>query len=179
MNSNYLIYGIIIVLVILIVFSLVKKLIKLFIFILAIVVLYSAYSVFVKGVSPTDMLHTYNIDAKYATDVAEKSKQIKQSVDNIKAAIESKKMDVATREEIAKEDKNLHEYEGQIKLLEHSKKLDAFHNSYVDYVDKIVSTADSVKAMSGTINQKNIDAIGGVVEKFNKGVEELSKLKIQ
>lgn len=177
-DSNYLIYAFILLLAVLIVVSIVKKIFKLLIFVIAVIIAFSAYNVLVKGVSPIDELNGYKKDISYGKDIADYTIKIKTSAENVKNAVESGKMDASTKKIITTENTNLHNYQKQVKSLKHTGRLDLFHDKYCGYLNDIVVSTDGAAKVANISDGKGISAISGMVDKLNSSIEDLAKLNI-
>lgn len=174
--ANYIIYGVIIIVIISIIVSIVKKAFKFLLFIIGILVLFSAYNIFIKGVSPIDEINGYKTDAVYTQTVMKYTTKIKDSTYKIKDNITSKKVDSNL---IKTENANLHKYEDEVKKLKHTSRFNYFHNNYVTYVDGIVKSTDGAAAISKTANSVDLASLNNYANKMNSYVDNLANLKIK
>lgn len=172
-NSHYIVYGIIILLGIFIIFSIIKKAIKLAIVIIIILLGFSAYNIFAKGISPTEEIQGYSTNIEYGKSIADYSESIRKSVDNIRKVVESKKLDNNSISIIKTENANLHKYEIQVSKLKHTKKLNSFHEKYCGYLKTITNSTDGTEKLANLGDVKNID---GVMKNLNSGFDDLWKL---
>jgi len=177
-DSNYLLYGFILLLAVLIIVSIVKKVFKLFIFIIAVIIAFSAYNILVKGVSPIDELNGYKKDINYGKDIADYTVKIKNSSANIKKAAESGKLDAAAKKVIITENGNLHNYQKEVKALKHTNRLDIFHDKYCNFLNDIVVSTDGAVKIANASEGKGISAISGMMDKLNSSMDSLGKLNI-
>jgi len=177
-DSNYLVYAFILLLVVLIIVSIVKKVFKLLIFIVAVIIAFSAYNILVKGVSPIDELNGYKKDISYGRDIADYTTKIKTSAGNIKNAVGSGNLDASTKNIINKENTNLHNYQKEVKDLKHTGRLDIFHEKYCSFLDDIVASTDGAAKVANASDGKGISAISSMVDKLNSSMESLGKLNI-
>lgn len=174
MNSNFLVYGVIIIFAIFIVVSIVKKAIKLMAFLIILLLGFSAYNIFVKGNSPMEEYNGVKMDITYGKAITDYTIKIKKSVDNIKLAVEGEKVDTNSKNTITLETQNLHKYEKEVQLLKHSEKLNAFHKKYCGYLNTIVLGTDGTEKLAkiGDISNMKLS-----MKNINSGMDELWKLK--
>lgn len=150
MDNSLIIYLVIAILIVVIVISLIKKATKLIVFVLGIILILSLVNIFVYGVSPKDEINAYKTNIKYTREIAGYTSKIKTSVDNIKKIIEANNIDKNSVEILNKENINLHRYQEEIKKLEHTKKINAIHDKYCDYLNRIVATSDTSTKVANT-----------------------------
>lgn len=175
LGVNYIIYAVIAILIVLIIVSIVKKAIKLVIFLIILVLGFSAYNIFVKGVSPMEEASGYTTNIEYGKSIADYTVKIKTSVDNTKKAVDAKPVDLET---IKTENSNLHKYQAEVQSLRHTEKLNSFHNSYCGYLDTVTSSSDGItKAI--TAGEKGMVTVDGIVEKLNSSLNALGNLKLK
>lgn len=175
-NSGYVFFGIIAILIILIFISIIKKAVKLAIFIIIIILGFSAYNVLVKGVSPIDEVQGYKTNIEYGRSITDFTVKVKISVANIKDAVEGKKIDGSATNIIKKESANLNKYKAEALALKHTKKLDGFHQKYCNYLKTVVASAESVNKVASIGDDKNIS---GFMDKLNSSFNQLTNLKIK
>lgn len=172
-NSGYVFFGIIAVLAIVIFISIIKKAIKLVIFIIVIILGFSAYNVLLKGVSPIDEMQGYKTNIEYGRSIADYTVKVKTSVGNIKNAVEGKKSDGSAINIIKSESANLNKYQAEALNLKHTKKLDGFHKQYCNYLKTVVNSAEDVDKVANIGNNANM---AGVIDKLNQSFNKLTNL---
>jgi hypothetical protein len=178
MYKEYLIIGGILLLAIIIVVSIIKKAIKLAIAVVAIILLFSLYNIFVKGVSPVDELNAYKTNIRYGRDISRYTVKVNTSVSNIRDILENKKTDETSIKALKEENERLKKYRAEVRELEHTERLRFFHDRYCGYLDTIVATTESAAKLSFTGN----NAYQGAEEVLNNlksGLENLRSLKIK
>lgn len=175
-NSGYVFFGIIAILIILIFISIIKKAIKLTIFIIIIILGFSAYNVLVKGVSPIVEMQGYKTNIVYGRAITDFTIKVKTSVANIKDAVEGKKIDGSATNIIKRESVNLNKYEAEALVLKHTEKLNGFHQKYCNYLKALVASAEGVNKVASIGDDKNIF---GFMDKLNSSFTQLTNLKIK
>lgn len=177
LNQGYIFFAVLVILAILFVVSIIKKAFKLIVFLIVIVLGFSAYNIVVKGVSPIEEINSYKTDIVYAKDIKDYSSKIKTSVDNIKKVVEEKKVNEQALNSIKVENANLHKYESEVIILKHTSRLEGFHKNYCGYLKTIVEASDSSTKISGSLDNKNISKIEETVKKLNDGLLQINNLK--
>ncbi|MBC8061042.1 MAG: hypothetical protein H7Y18_10280 [Clostridiaceae bacterium] len=172
-NTSYLGIGIIALFIILLVVFIIKKAIKLLVFLIIIILVISAYNVFVNKVKPIDLFNGFKTNISYGKDITDYSVKIKTSVANIKDAMGNKSLDAKSANVLKEENENLNRYLTEVKPLEHTEKLNSFHNSYCEYLKSIVGTSDNAIKLASS---KNISGLNELLEQFNSGLDQLTKL---
>ena len=167
-NSGYIFFGIIAILAIVIFISIIKKALKLAIFVIVIILGFSAYNVLVKGVSPIEEIQGYKTNIEYGRAITEYTLKVKTSVGNIKDAIEGKKVDGSAGNIVKVENDRLNKYQAEVLQLKHTKKLDSFHEKYCNYLKTVVDSAEGVNKASSIGDNKNIsDFMDKLSSSFN------------
>lgn len=174
MYTDYLIIGGVAFLTILLVLSIVKKAVKLLIAILIIFIIFSAYNIVVKGVSPIDELNGYKTNIAYSISIGSYTGKVQKSVSNLKLVLDSQNADEITKARIKTENDNLHKYQAEILVLKHTEKLNLFHKQYCAYVGTIVGTSDA--ALNAGVS---IDKIKESINQGSSVFDNLSKLRIE
>jgi len=177
-NSQYLIYGFILLMVILIIVSIIKKVFKLLIFVVVLIVAYSSYNIFVKGVSPIDELNGYKKDITYSKNIAEYTGKIKTSTTNIKNVVASGKIDANAKKIISTENTNLHNYQKEVIALKHTGRLDVFHDKYCSFLNDIVASTEGAAKVANVSDGKSISVISGMLDKISSSIDGLTNLNI-
>lgn len=177
LNQGYIFFGVLIILALLFIVSIIKKAFKLLVFLLVIVLGFSAYNIIVKGVSPIEEFNGYKTDIAYARDIKDYSLKIKMSVENIKKVVEDKKITEQNINSIKTENQNLHNYENAVVSLKHTSRLDGFHKNYCGYLKTIVEASDASEKISGNLDNKNISKFEETVKKLNDGLIQITNLK--
>lgn len=176
MDNNLLIYGGIILMAFIIVASLIKKAVKLVLTIVSVIIVLSLINIFVLRVSPIEELNGYKTNLQYSRDIAKYTGDIKESVNKIKAVVESKKYDAASRKTTKEENGKLKKYQKEVSELKHTKKLNFFHDKYCQYLNTIVSTTDyTVKVTAGS--ERTLEGAEEILNKLKTGIDNLSGLK--
>jgi hypothetical protein len=175
-NSGYIVFGIIALLIVIVIISIIKKAIKLVIFVIVIILGFSAYNVLVKGVSPIDEIQGYKTNIQYGRSITDYTVKVKTSVGNIKDAVEGKKIDGSFSNIIKSESANLNKYEAEALTLKHTKKLDGFHQQYCNYLKAVVDSAEAAYKVANIGDGKNM---AGVLDKLNSSFNQLTNLNIK
>jgi hypothetical protein len=178
MDNSTLIFLGIAILIILIVISLIKNAIKFAMTIVGIIIAFSLFNIFVKGVSPIEEFNAYKTNIQYGKDVAQYTSKVKNSVDTIKNIVESKKLDETTLVTLKAENTKLLQYQKEVKELKHTKKLDLFHDQYCGYLNTIISTSDATVKLA-TAGGKTMQGAEEILNKFKANVENLTSLKLK
>lgn len=176
-NSGMLIYIILAILIVVLIISIIKKAVKLVIFLILLLLGISAYNIVVKGSTPMEEFRGYKTNIKYTKDVAEYSVKTKNSVNNIKKAMESKTIDDATINIILTENENIHKYEAEVKVLEHTKRLDGIHNKYCEYLRSIADSSQGAANLAKSSKGKNISILQVWVDKLSSNINEMLKIQ--
>jgi len=177
-NANYLFYAFILLMVILIIVSIIKKVFKLLIFVAVLIIAYSSYNIFVKGVSPIDELNGYKKDITYSKNIADYTGKIKTSTTNIKNVVASGKIDANAKKIINTENTNLHNYQKEVMALKHTDRLKVFHDKYCSFLNDIVASTDGAAKVANSSEGKNISAISGMIDKISSSIDGLANLNI-
>lgn len=178
MEKSTLIFLGLAVLIVLIVISLIKHAIKLVLTIVAVILAFSLFNIFVKGVSPIDEFNAYKTNIQYGKDIAQYTSKIKASVDTIKGIVESKKLDDTNINTLKAENAKLLQYQKEVQELKHTQKLDPFHQQYCGYLNTIITTSDSAVKLA-TTGGKTIQGAEEILNKFKANVESLASLKLK
>lgn len=177
MYTDYLILGIIVILLFLLVISIIKKAIKLIIGIILIFAAFSFYNIAVKGVSPVDELNGYKINISYSIAIANYTREVQKSVSDLKLVLDSKNMDDKTKAKIKTDNENLHKDEAEIIVLKHTEKLNFFHKRYCEYVNTIVKASDTAASISDA-SESSLNRLQESVKEAGNVFQSLSQLKI-
>ncbi len=176
LNANAIIYVIVALLAVFIIVAIVKKAIKLLLFVLAIVVLFSAYNIFIKGVSPIDEVKGYITDASYTRNMTNYTSKIKTSTTNLKNAL-SKSDDPKNKEEIKEEVENLDNYRKEVDKLPHSYRLKVFHEKYCGILDNMISSAKGAVKASELKDSKELQKVKSLMDDMEQKINSLTQLK--
>lgn len=177
MSSNYIILIAIAIALILIVISIIKKAFKILIVLIVILLGFTAYDIFVKGVSPIDEITGIQTDASYVQQLASYTIEIKDSIDATKNALTSKQIDATVIKTVKDENTKLNTYYKEINTLKHTKRFDEIQNQYTSYAGSIVETSNS---LTNTVNSKNADIkdIQSKVATLSSTLSSLTALKV-
>lgn len=178
-NSTFLLYIVLAILVITLVVSIIKKAFKLVIFLVMVIFVISAYNVLIKGVSPKDEINSYGIDMKYGESIKDYTVKIKNSVDKLTQIVKEQNLNENALKTINQENKLLHKYQEEVETLKHSKKLNLFHSKYCNYLQVVVNSSDAAVQAANVTENKNIKVLTDAVKKLNSGLSELSRMKLE
>lgn len=172
MDKSYIMVGLMVLAIILIVVCLIKKAFKFILFVVLVFVAIALVDIIVYKVSPIDEVNAFVTNIKYGKTIATMTGDIKDSVGNITKVLSDDKLEANDIETLKAENKKLHDYKDQLSKLEHGQRLDNFHNSYMGYLDTIISITDvAVKEAS---DGKTV--ITDASEKLNKIKEAINNL---
>lgn len=177
MYKDYIVVGIIIILSVLLVVSLIKKAVKLLITIVLIVLAFSAYEVFAKGVSPIDELNGYKTNITYSIAIFNYTNKIQKTVGDLKAISATPKLDDATKDKIKEDSDNLHSYQKAVTQLNHTEGLNIFHSQYCGYVNTLVTATDTALAVSEKAGA-TISSVQKYINQADNVLKNITNLKM-
>jgi hypothetical protein len=178
MDKSTLIFLGLAIVIVLIIVSLIKNAIKFALTIVAIILAFSLFNIFVKGVSPIEEFNGYKTNIQYGKDVAQYTSKVKTSVDAIKGIVESKKLDEANINTLKAENAKLLQYQKNVQELKHTQKLNLFHEQYCGYLNTIITTSDATVKLA-TAGGKTMQGAEEILNKFKANVENLASLKLK
>lgn len=178
MDKSTLIFLGLAVIIVLIIVSLIKNAIKFALTIVAIILVFSLFNIFVKGVSPIEEFNAYKTNIQYGKDVAQYTSKVKVSVDTIKGIVESKKLDESNIGTLKAENAKLLRYQKEVQELKHTQKLNLFHEQYCGYLNTIIATSDTTVKLA-TAGGKTMQGAEEILNKFKANVENLASLKLK
>lgn len=165
------IIGVIAILAVTLIISIIKKAFKVVIFIIVIILGFSAYNIIVKKTSPLDEFKAYKTNILYIRDVTTYTNKIKTSVSNIKSIVDSNNYSKENVDKLNIEIQTLDEYRTIIRNIEHTQKLDTLHNIYISYLDTVTDTTISAQKliMNGNMaREKASEYSNQLAEQLNK-----------
>lgn len=172
MNTDKILFILVVILAISIVVCLIKKVAKFIIFVLVALFAFIVIKGVIDGKSPMDIFNSTKANAIYTKQLYDYTGKIKKSIDNSLDAIDNKSF-----EKFKEENKKLNEYLEEVLKLPHEEELNSIHEKYCDYLKDIVKSSNALVA-SGKFTEdtlKDMEKVKLSLNEYLKGLMNVEK----